>query len=126
MAKDDYDVIVFKILTYLYAVTKGKIAFMQAEYNHAIGRKNINEDYLFRIYKMMSDEGLIEELTFTKPWGSTLIPLFDESDITITAKGIHYLEENDKMRVVGNYLKEKADTIINLAITIGLEHLFNN
>ena len=126
MAKDDYDVIVFKILTYLYAVTKGKIVFMPTEYHHAIGYKNINEDYLFRIYKMMSDEGLIEELSFTKPWGGTLIPLFGESEITITAKGIHYLEENDKMKAVANYLKDKADTIINLVISIGLEHLFNN
>lgn len=126
MAKDDYDVIVFKILTYLYAVTKGKIVFTPTEYNHAIGSKNINEDYLLRIYKMMSDDGLIEELSFTKPWGGTLIPLFDESDITITSKGVHYLEENDKMKIAGYYLKEKADTIINLAIAIGLEHIFNN
>lgn len=126
MAKDDYDVIVFKILTYLYAVTKGKIVFMPSEYHHAIGYKNINEDYLIRIYKMISDEGLIERLSFTKPWSGVLIPLFDEKDIVITAKGIHYLEENDKMKTVGNYLKDKADTIINLAISIGLEHLFNN
>lgn len=123
MSKDDYDVIVFKILTYFYAVTKGKIVFIPTEYHHAIGYKNINEDYLLRIYKMMSDDGLIEELLFTKPWGSTLIPLFDESDIAITSKGVHYLEENDKMKAVGNYLKDKADTIINLAIAIGLEHL---
>ena len=126
MAKDDYDVIVFKILTYLYAVTKGKIIYTSKEYQHAIGIKDINYDYLLRIYKMMSDEGLVEKLAFTKPWGGTLIPLFDERDITITAKGIHYLEENDKMKIAGNYLKEKADTIINLAIAIGLDHLFNN
>lgn len=123
MAKDDYDVIVFKILTYLYAVTKGKIVFIPNEYHHTIGR-DINEDYLLRIYKMMSDEGLVEKLSFAKPWGGALIPLFDETDITITAKGIHYLEDNDKMKSVGGYLKDKADTIINLAFAIGLEYLF--
>lgn len=126
MAKDDYDVIVFKILTYLYAVMKGRISFIPNEYHHAIGSKDINNDYLIRIYKMMSDEGLVEKLNFTKPWEGTLIPLFNECNITITAKGIHYLEENDKMKTAGKYLKEKADTIINLAIAIGLEHIFNN
>ena len=125
MAKDDYDVIVFKILTYMYAVAKGKVVFSPMEYHHAIGSKNINEDYLFRVYKMMSDEGLIEKLAFTKPWGGTLIPLFDENEIAITAKGIHYLEENDKMNKVGQFLKEKADTIVNLVIAIGLEHILN-
>lgn len=125
MAKDDYDVIVFKILTYLYAVFKGKEVFVQKNYDYAIGRKDINNDYLNRIYKAMSDEGLVEKLSFTKTWGATYIPLFEENELTITPKGIHYLEENDKMKVVGNYLKDKADSIINLAITIGLGHLFN-
>lgn len=125
MAKDDYDVIVFKILTYLYAVFKGKEVFIQKNYDYAIGRKDINNDYLNRIYKAMSDEGLIEKLSFTKTWGATYIPLFEENELAITPKGIHYLEENDKMKVVGNYLKDKADSIINLAIAIGLGHLFS-
>ena len=123
MAKDDYDVIVFKILVYLYAVTKGKEIFIQQKYDKAIDRKNINEEYLLRVYQMMSDEGLIKNAKFTSAWGGDLIPLFAESDLMITAKGIHYLEENDKMKKVAGYLAEKADTIVNLLITAGLEYL---
>ena len=81
MAKDDYDVIVFKILTYLYALLKGKEIFDQAKYDKAISKKDINEEYLLRVYKMMSDEGLIEELAFKRAWGQDLIALFDESDM---------------------------------------------
>ena len=125
MAKDDYDVIVFKVLTYLYAVTKGKVVFTQQKYDKAIGRKNIDEEYLLRVYRMMSDEGLIENASFTKAWGNDIIPLFAESDLTITAKGIHYLEDNDKMKKVAEYLSEKADTIINLIIAAGLEHILS-
>ncbi len=125
MAKDDYDVIVFKILTYLYALLKGKEIFDQAKYDKAISKKDINEEYLLRVYKMMSDEGLIEELAFKRAWGQDLIALFDESDMIITAKGIHYLEENDKMKKVGQYLLDKADTIANLVISTGLASAMN-
>ena len=52
MAKDDYDVIVFKILTYLYALLKGKEIFDQAKYDKAISKKDINEEYLLRVYKI--------------------------------------------------------------------------
>lgn len=123
MAKDDYYVIVFKILVYLYAVFRGKEAFRQERYDKAIGKKNINEEYLLRIYKMMSDEGYIEKLSFTRAWGSDLIPLFDESGLKITQKGIDHIETNDKMKTAGRYLAEKADTISNLAIEAGLSHL---
>ena len=123
MAKDDYYVIVFKILVYLYAVFRGKEVFRQECYDKAIGKKNINEEYLLRIYKMMSDEGYIEKLSFTRAWGSDLIPLFDESELKITQKGIDHIETNDKMKTAGRYLAEKADTISNLAIAAGLSHL---
>ena len=125
MAKDDYDVIVFKILTYLYAVLKGKEVFTKEKYDIAIGKKNINEQYLHRIYKLMSDEGLVEELAFTRAWGSVVIPLFDESDMMITAKGIHFLEENDKMKAAGRFLSDKADVIIALIEKAGLGFLIS-
>lgn len=123
MAKDDYYVIVFKILVYLYAVFRGKEAFRQERYDKAIGKKNIDEEYLLRIYKTMSDEGYIEKLSFSRAWGSDLIPLFDESELRITQKGIDHIETNDKMKAAGRYLAEKVDTITNLAISAGLSHI---
>jgi hypothetical protein len=125
MGKDDYDVIVFKILTYLYAVFKGKEIFEQIKYDKAIGKKYIDEEYLSRIYKLMSDEGLISNATFRATWQNIYIPLFEEKDIEITAKGIHYLEDNDKMKTVGKYLLENADVIVNVAISAGIETLFH-
>ena len=49
MAKDDYYVVAFKILSYLYAVLKSKEVFTQQKYDKAIGKKNIDEEYLNRI-----------------------------------------------------------------------------
>lgn len=120
MAKDDYYVIVFKVLTYLYAVLKGREIFEQFKYDKAIGKKDINEEYLLRVYAMMSDEGLIKQLTFERAWGQDIIAFFDESELMITPKGIQHLEENDKMKKVGQYLLKKADTIASLAISAGL------
>ena len=123
MAKDDYHVIVFKILVYLYAVFKGKVIFEPDSYDKAINKKDINEEYLLRVYKMMSDEGYIEKLTFKKVWGGDYIPLFEEYDMRITQKGIQYLEDNDKMKAVGRFLQDKSDTIIKLLIEIGLKQI---
>lgn len=123
MAKDDYYVIVFKILAYLYAVLKGKEIFSQQKYDKAIGKKDINEEYLNRIYKMMSDDGLIEEIHFTKTWGTIYIPLFAEEELQITSKGIKFIEENDSMKKAGRFLQDKADVICNVLISTGLEYL---
>lgn len=120
MARDDYNVIVFKILVYLYAVMKNNRIFNQVEFDKAIGRKAINEEYLLRVYKMMEDEGLIKNALFSRAWGNDLIPLFEEKELSITAQGIRYLEDNDKMKEVGQFLKGNVDTIIKLAIEIGL------
>ena len=72
----------------------------------------------------MSDEGYIEPISFSKAWGSVLIPLFEENEWMITEKGIHYLEDNDKMKTVGKFLIEKADTIVAMAVSAGLEAVF--
>lgn len=120
MARDDYNVIVFKILVYLYAVMKNNRIFVQKEFDKAIGRKDINEEYLLRVYKLMEDEGLIKNALFAEVWGNDLIALFEEKDLIITAQGIRYLEDNDKMKEVGQFLKQKVDTIIKLALEIGL------
>lgn len=123
MAKDDYFVISFKILAYLYAVLKGKEFFSKQKYDKAIGKKELNEEYLNRIYKMMSDDGLIEEVVFTKAWGNVYIPLFEENELQITSKGIQFLEENDSMKKAGKFLQDKADVICNVLIAAGLEYL---
>lgn len=68
MAKDDYDVIVFKILTYLYACVKRKTVFEEAAFYHAIGE--IEKSYLIDILYMMKNEGFIEGVAVQKVWGT--------------------------------------------------------
>ena len=51
MAKDDYDVVVFRILFYLYSVFKGKQNFRQNVFLKEVSR--IDEEYLKRVLAMM-------------------------------------------------------------------------
>ena len=63
MAKDDYDVLVFKILTYLYGVMQRK-AFFSKEGLNKLFPEDIPEEYLLDIFRLMTASGLIEGLTF--------------------------------------------------------------
>lgn len=73
MAKDDYDTIVFKVLLYLYAVLKRKIIFDEQAFYHAIGFKNIDNDYFINILYMMHEAGLIDNIVIKKAWGNIYI-----------------------------------------------------
>lgn len=118
MAKDDYDVIVYRVLVYLYACMKRKIVFENDTFQKAV-RKNVESDEYFEdILRMMQEEGLISGLAYTTAWGGESIMLSDLCDAKITPSGIRYLNENDRMKRIGNMLKEAADIISKLAAIV--------
>lgn len=114
MAKDDYFVIVYKVLTYLYAVLKRKILFNNKEFEQSILKNRIDEDYFICILKMMQDDELIEGLSFLNAWGNEVILINDIDNIRITSKGIEYLSDNSKMNQVKKNLLESADIFASL------------
>ena len=111
MARDDYDVVVFKILLYYYAVFKGTILFNKAEFKRAIKCDSFTDGYLERVLKLMSEENLINGVHVSKAWGNQYMMLNDLSDIEITAVGIHYLKENSRMETVKKYLLDHVEFI---------------
>lgn len=106
MAKDDYDVIVYKILLYYYAVMKRKIAYEEETLQAVISKADIQDEYLTDILRMMQNEGLIEGAVIRKAWGNDYILCSDKADIRITAAGIRYLKENATMKQITDKLKE--------------------
>lgn len=120
MAKDDYYAIVYKVLVYFYACLKRKIVFNQAEYDLAIGKKHISDEYLSQVYSMMQDDGYLTGGSIVKTWGSVYVLASDECDFAITSKGIDYLRENSRMKQTGEALKNAVDVISNLASLAGL------
>ena len=120
MAKDDYDVIVYRILVYLYACLKHKILFEEVTF-HAAVRKNVESDeYFADILRMMQEDGLISGVVLTKIWGGDVVIGSDLEDMKITSSGIQYLQENSRMKKIGESLKESVDIIAKLAGIIKL------
>ncbi len=107
MAKDDYHVIVYQILSYLYMCLKkgqkvngDKIDWDKSEYFA------INKDYWSYIIVNMVKEGLITGVLLTKSWGQEY-PMISELDsCRITPKGIEFLCDNSFMNKAKQFLKD--------------------
>lgn len=93
MAKDDYHVIVYQILAYLYTQLKAGDAvdpeLLKAESPYL----GINPQYWTYIMENLSKNGLIEGILLKPVWGEGLIVSGLES-ARITPKGIEYLTDN--------------------------------
>ncbi len=114
MAKNDYDYIVFRVLTYLYGCLKRQIVFDEAAFKELIITKNVPEEYFTDVLRMMQGEGLIEGATFTKAWGHTYIISSSLSDLSITAEGVRYVLNNDVMKQIKKTVIENAGAICEL------------
>ena len=108
MAKDDYHVIVYKILAYLYVRLKAGEPIDSAFLRHDGVLFQINEDYWAYIMDTLLSRGYIRNITVTKPWGQKIIVTSLES-AQITPEGITYLCENSTLRKAMQYLKEIKD-----------------
>lgn len=99
MAKDDYYVIVGKVLVYLYARLKGKKKAAPAEYIRPMSEEfPISDDYLDFVLDEMLRHGYIR-MNITRDWSGKTV-YRDIEDIHITQEGIDYLQDNSKIKKV--------------------------
>lgn len=108
MAKDDYDYLVFKILTYLYVCFRRRGHFETSTFLKKVISSEVSEDYVIDVLRFMTREELIDGLNFVKAWGNDYTLVNDYSDMEITPQGIRYLLDNDKMRQMKNDILEGA------------------
>ncbi len=118
MAKDDYDVIVYRILVYYYACLKRKISFDNETFRELVSKHTDSEGYFNDILDMMQREGFIEGLSFHRAWGRDLLLTSDLDEARITPEGIHYLKENSAMAKAAEFLKNGKDLIAGLATSL--------
>lgn len=105
MAKDDYYVIVFRVLTYLYNCLKqDEVVDMQKLTPEYLG---INQRYFEYIFDTLNDEGLI----LNKAYYEDMLGKHLESDIMVSPKGISFLHENSTIAKVKNSAKGILDII---------------
>ena len=111
MAKDDYDVLVFKILTYLYR--KLKNGYENETYLFPLTDDfPVNEEYFLSILEDLENKKYIKDLKLQRAWGGYIIS-YDLSRLKITGDGIEYLKDNSKMKKLINTIKE-ARAIMSL------------
>lgn len=110
MARDDYFVIVYKILTYLYECLKtGKnidtYNILSAE------TYGIEESYFNYILIQLYEEGYIEGINIIPITGTKRKGVKITSEIVIKPKGIEYLQENSMLSKAKNIVKDIKDII---------------
>ena len=119
MVKDDYDVILCKLLIYLYAIMKRKTVYSDVEFDKTV-RRNVNEDYFTDVLRLAREEGLIRGVLTTKVWGGSYILISSPGDLEITPAGIRYLKENSTAQKALKVIIDTADIFAALASAIGL------
>lgn len=107
MAKNDYFVVVYRILTYLCQ------CFMAGEQPDtdlfgpdALG---INNGYWANVMESISNEGYVTGVVTVPRLGSA--PGIKLANLKITQKGIEYLQDNSKMRKAADFLKSVKEIV---------------
>ena len=107
MAKNDYFVLVYKILSYLYKCLK-KGREPSEEYLKPLTKDfPIEYSYWSYIMEHIVTDGYVENIVIIPVENSEpIIKILD--NVRITPKGIEYLQDNSSMKKVAKYLKEVA------------------
>lgn len=106
MAKDDLNVIMFKILVYLYDCMKSGDKVKQSNFNaeNNYFAKELKQEYINSICLMLEENNYTKGFCATTAWGGDVI--ITSYDAKITIEGFEYLKENKLMKKVYNFLKE--------------------
>ncbi len=109
MAKKDYFVIIYKILTYLYGCfqdgERPNIDFFGAE------ALEINKGYWVNVMESLYNEGYIMGIEFIITGSIQGVKLIN---LKITQKGIEYLQENSAMTKAKDFLKAAKEIVPGL------------
>lgn len=110
MAKNDYFVIVYRILAYLYACFQaGENADIEMFGPEAL---KINNGYWTNVIESISHEGYITGVIVVPRRGSA--PGIKLGNLKITQNGIIFLQENSLMEKAKCFLKEVKDVVPGL------------
>lgn len=111
MAKDDFDVIAYKILAYAYACLKQGVA---ASTDKACEVAKVNEVYFFAVLESLIDEKLIRDVNITKDMDGNVI-LYSPT-ITLTLDGARYIKENSRMTKVRDFLGKAFEHVLKISV----------
>lgn len=108
MAKDDYFVIVYSILSYLYTCLKKGKEIDLKKVSHEGMPNGVSKKYYTFIMNSLINDGLITGVTYHENILAEAYFEFSE-ELSITVKGIQYLEENTVIEKAKLFLKDIKD-----------------
>lgn len=108
MAKDDYYVVVYKILSYLYTRLKNDEAVEVRLLFHDSPMLGIKKGYWTYILEHMSRQGFVEGIDVAKGMGSDS-EIVGLENIRITPEGIGYLLDNNLLAKAKKFLREMKE-----------------
>lgn len=108
MAQDDYFVIVYKLLKYLYDCLKKDVRPSSEVLNAEFF--GIADNYWEYIIRNIYQEGYVEGVTITKLYGKPGYPAV-RPHFSVTPKGIQYIQENSVFEKIRGYVKDIAAII---------------
>ena len=111
MAKDDYHVIVYQILSYLYQRLKKGEAVDGKALAHDGPLFSVNKKYWAYIIYHLHQSGLVEGAGFVKLDGLDVPMACQISDMRITPLGIEYLCDNSFMSKAKAFLKDIKEIV---------------
>ena len=114
MAKDDYHVIAYRILAYLYACLKTGEKPSLGYLRYGTEDFPIGKDYWNYILRHLYEDGFVEGVVVMPVVGSRSKAVKITEDIMVTPEGIAYLDENSAMQRAKKFLKELKETIPGL------------
>ena len=110
MAKNNYFVLVYRILTYLYECFQtGEKAELDRFGPDAL---KISNGYWTNILESMAEDGLDKGVVMIPRLGGS--PDLRVTNIKITSAGIEYLQENSMMQKAKDFLKELKEIVPGL------------
>ena len=108
MSQDDYFVIVYKLLKYLYDCLKRGIRPSSEILNADFF--GIGADYWEYIIRNLYQDGYVEGVTIARLCGNPNYPCM-QPHFNITPKGIQYIQENSIFEKIRGYVKDIAAMI---------------
>lgn len=111
MAKDDYEVIVYQVLAYLYNCLKNDIDVDPKLIEPQGKLFNINSNYWSFILSNLFEDGYIDGIIITNVYGKKYPIITDLEFIGITPKGIQFLVDNSFINKVVERLKDAKSIV---------------
>ncbi len=114
MAKDDYHVIVYRILAYLYACLKSGEPVDMEYLTYGTKAFPVNESYWSYIITTLAESGYVRGVCFIPILGQGEKGIKRMDNIQITPAGIEYLRDNSAMKKAKEFLTGLKEIIPGL------------